>query len=156
MTRPFDFSDVVRTHHRGAKAFLVADSPDARQVQASYVEAIGPNRQLVALDFQALDGLRPEQSWVAGVILARGDDARPIARWVSVLRADGAERVHFYLLPGVHAVRAFRAWYAERLDDPRTADIEGWRSMRPSFGLAFSNQAYLDAKRHPEWFPKRG
>lgn len=143
MTRPRDFSEVVRENWERTTAFLLAGSEPCVEIRDDELEAIQGNRVLVGRSFEDLEAWDPSGSWILAVILCPDDSTQRLADW-ALERGIDAHRVHFYLHPRT-SWDALEPWNeagfpTERVDD----DVDSWQRLHRLFGLALSERIYQD------------
>lgn len=141
---PHGWSDIVRKRWRESIGYLFAIQTRCLSVARDEIYNIKNNRVLSILTPSDLPNLSLPRSWLMGVIVCPGDATDEIAAWASLLATNEMGRVIFYIMPGVDYHNCFQAWYRAGLPNPRTEDIDGWRTLHRSFGNTFSQQIALD------------
>lgn len=141
--RPPKYADIVRANWPKTLGAIVASSPAALAMQKRSISHV--QRKLRGVAPEDLAGLDLGGSWLVAVVLGPGDDTRKVASWASGLANEQQPRVRFYLLRGVKAADAFRAWYDAGLPDPLTSEVENWTTFHKRFGNELNNQIYRDA-----------
>lgn len=104
------------------------------------------NRVVVALGPGQLRNFRPRHSWMAAILICKGDNTEELADIVQDGGHDPA-RFHFYLHKDADR-SALKAWAAAGLPLDRVDEgIKDWKSLHKLLGIDFNVQVVDDAVR---------
>lgn len=149
LTFPPDYSRVVRGGKDHAVGYLLATSGACLTLRDEELRHI--DRNLVDVAPGQLPTLRPTGSWLLAVLLCPGDRTDEVAAWAKGLPGRAAERVVFYLAPGVDEADALRGWAKAGFLQAATSTVKDWPQFHKRFGRDFNDQVYRDARDHPGW-----
>lgn len=149
MPRRPDYAATVREHHPDAEGWLVASREPCITIRGREVQHVDRVLRPTGPTGLPDPGDLP-RSWMLAVLLCPGDDTALVAAWASSIPAGERDRVRFYHHPDVDLTGAFEAWYAAGLADPRTFEIQDFKTFHKQFGRHFNDQVYRDATG---WMP---
>lgn len=107
-------------------------------------------RRFVALPLPALVRWKPPSSWVLGVLLCPGDDARPVLEWVRAQGIQELERIRFYLHKGTAEASAMAPWTLAGFSY-RARIVDSWESLHVRFGRQHAFWALRDHAPDTSW-----